>query len=126
MTAGPLLLAADAVALYPPGPADVLGWATEGVPPPAWEGTGNLQLAAGMTNPRATEGGGFGPFSPARAQQGVLYLPAEAAPADGMTAECRGIRWALGGVRLVVDPSGGDLTCFEAIATQTSNWPPDG
>jgi hypothetical protein len=112
-----LLLAPDDVTLYPPGAADERGWVQPGTVP-AWTGTGNLQLAPGVSDPRAETGGGFGPFNPARVEGGVLYLPPEANPVDGMTAECRSQRWGLSQTRLVLDPTGGALTCWAATATR--------
>lgn len=112
-----LLLAADAVTLYPPGTPDERGWTGPGTSA-AWSGTGNLQLAAGVSDPRAVEGGGTGPFGPARLEAGALYLPPDAAPADGMTAEVRGQRWVLSMVRLVPDPVGSGLDCWEAAVTR--------
>jgi hypothetical protein len=112
-----LLLAADAVTLYPPGTPDERGWTGPGTAQ-AWSGTGNLQLAPGASDPRAAEGGGTGPFGPARLNIGELYLPPDAAPADGMTADVRGSRWVLSLVRLMPDPAGTGLDCFQATVTR--------
>ena len=122
MSTPALLLAVDAVTLYPAGPADVLGWSTGTGTAPVWSGTGNLQLSAGVSDPRASEGGGFGPFAPARVESGVLYLPDDAQPADGMTADVRGARWVLSQVRLVADPTGGPLTCWAATVTRDKQF----
>jgi|SRR5215472_1598370 len=122
-----LLLAPDTVELYPapaaPADADAHGWALPGAAPPAWTGTGNLQLAAGATDPRASERGGHGPFDPASIHTGTLYLPPDANPVAGMTALVRGTVYALAQVRLVADPIGGALGCWAAAASAVSTWP---
>jgi hypothetical protein len=51
-----LLLARDAVELYPAGPLDEHGWREPGTVP-GWRGAGNLQLGAGLSDPRAAGGG---------------------------------------------------------------------
>jgi len=107
-----LLLAADPVTLYRPGNPDERGWTGPGSSA-AWSGTGNLQLSAGVSDPRAAEGGGTGVFGPARLESGELYLPPDASPADGMTAEVRGKRWVLSHTRLVADPVGTGLDCWQ-------------
>jgi len=112
-----VLLAVEPVTLYPPGTADERGWTGPGATA-AWTGTGNLQLAAGQSDPRAEGGGGTGMFGPARLESGELFLPPDAQPADGMTAEVRGRRWVLTNTRLVIDPVGGDLDCWVAVATR--------
>lgn len=115
MTAVALLLAADDVILYPPAGADELGWELPGTDP-SWAGIGNLQLAPGISDPRAETGGGYGPHAPARVESGTLYLPADATPADGAGALLRGARWVLSQVREVRDPTGGGLTCWACTA----------
>lgn len=122
-----LLLAADPVTLYPPGAADPLGlgWAQPGTDP-AWSGTGNLQLQSGVSDPRAESGGGYGPYAPNRVESGTLYLPADAAPAEGMGADLRGARWVLSQVREIRDPLGGSLTCWAATATRDAHLDVDG
>ena len=112
-----LLLAADPVTLYPPGTPDERGWTAPGTTA-AWTGTGNLQLSAGSSDPRAAEGGGTGMFGPARLESGALFLPPDAQPADGMTAEIRGRRWVLTNARLVADPVAAGLDCWVAVATR--------
>ena len=108
-----LLLAPDQVDLYPPGTADERGWTRPGTTA-AWSGQGNLQLAAGQSDPRSEVGGGTGMFGPARLESGALFLPPDAQPADGMTAQVRGHRWVLTNTRLVIDPVGGGLDCWVA------------
>ena len=115
-TPAALLLAPDLVALYPRGPADPLGWALPGTVA-GWTGAGNLQLGSGVSDPRAETGGGYGPHDPNWASTGTLYLPADAAPVEGMGAEIRGLRWVLSQVRQVADPIGGALACWAATAT---------
>ena len=118
MTAIALLLAADNVILYPPAGADELGWELPGTDP-SWAGIGNLQLAPGISDPRAETGGGYGPHAPARVESGTLYLPADATPADGAcTALLRATRGgaAVSGLREVRDPAGGSLTCWACTA----------
>jgi hypothetical protein len=113
-----LLLAADLVTLYPPGSPDERGWAGPGTVP-VWSGQCNLQLGPGVTDPRAAEGGGAGPFGPARTLSGELYLPPEAKPEDGWTADVgAGFRYVLSDVRLVPDPAGAGLDCWVATATR--------
>ena len=121
-----VLLATDQVELYAPELADAHGWH---LPPRdaqdwRWAGLGSLQLAPGPSDPRATEGGGAGPFSPAARQAGTLYLPPEAEPAEGMAAVIRGQVWVLSQVRFVKDPGlGGYLDCWTSTATEA---PADG
>jgi len=112
-----LLLAADAVTLYPPGSPDERGWTGPGTAA-AWSGTGNLQLGPGGSDPRASEGGGTGVFGPARLEQGELFLPPDADPEDGMSADVRGRRWVLSNARLVPDPVGAGLDCWQVTATR--------
>jgi|SRR5215831_7687046 len=112
-----LLLGLDQVTLYAPGAADVLGWAQPHPATTVWTGTGNLQLTAGASDPRAETGGGYGPFEPNRAETGTLYLPEDAQPAEGQAADIRGRRWTLSQTRLITDPTGGQLTCWAATAT---------
>ena len=111
-----LLLAADEVALYPPGKPDPHGWVQPGGQP-SWCGTGNLQLIAGASDPRAGDGGGHGPQDPAAAQQGTVYLPPGCDVREGSTARIRGQWWALSQVRLVPDPAQTGLDCMAATAT---------
>lgn len=111
-----VLLAADAVTLYRPGDRDGHGWREPGSAV-GWSGTGNLQLAPGPSDPGAGAGGGHGPSEPAAALAGQLYLPADAEPAEGMTAEVRGQRYTLSQVRFVTDPAGGGLGCWAAAVT---------
>lgn len=124
MTAGGLLLAADQVVLYPPGgDADGHGWAEPGAGP-YWAGTGNLQLAAGASDPRAAEGGGHGPYAPAAGQAGQLFLPPSVPLAEGSLAVIRGKAWVLSQVRLVADPAdpAGGIACQSATVTE-ADWP---
>jgi hypothetical protein len=112
-----LLLAADTVELYAPaGTADAHGWADPGTTS-AWTGPGNLQMSGFPSDPRAEGPGGHGPFDPAAIPTGVLFLPVDASPAEGTVAQVRGQSWALSQVRLVVDPTGGGIDCWVALAT---------
>jgi len=116
-----LMLGADPVALYsPPAGSDTHGWALD---PTAqvWAGTGSLQRQPGRSDLLMAGGGGFGPFAPNAQPIGVLYLPPEAAPAEGMVAEVDGERYALSQVRPVRDPTGtGALDCWVAVAQDSS------
>jgi hypothetical protein len=121
-----LLLAADQVDLYPPSAGtDAHGWAVPGTAPPAWAGLGNLQLGPGPSDPRAAEGGGAGPFGPAAADHGTLYLPTDAPAADGCVAVVRGQAYVLSGTRLVPDPAApdGGASCQAADVAGTARWP---
>lgn len=121
-----VLLATDPVDLYPAeDQADAHGWALPGTTP-GWTGAGNLQLSPGTSDPRATDRGGHGPFDPAAAQAGSLFLPMDADPAEGMTAVIRGRPFALSNVRLVVDPTGGGIDCWVAAVAGTGQWGGDG
>lgn len=118
-----LLIANDAVVLYPAGGDDEHGWRLPDAEP-AWEGTGNLQLGPGASDPGAGDGGGAGPFAPAAAEAGQLFLPPDAGAADGMTAEIRGRLFVLSQVRLITDPRGsGELDCQQASVSAVSGWP---
>ena len=121
-----VLLARDEVVLFAPGELDDHGWRL-----PSdygyWQGTGNLQLAAGPSEPRAAGGGGHGPHGPARDLAGVVFLPADALPAEGSTADIRGTRYVLSQVRMVLDPVTDDgLSCWVATATSIDTWPDGG
>lgn len=112
-----LLLGRDQVVLYPAGGADGHGWALPGAAP-VWAGAGNLQAGPGRSDPRAADGGGFGPSDPARAAGAVLLLPPEAPLEDGMTALIGGQRYQISQPRLVTDPRAtGELDCWAANAT---------
>jgi hypothetical protein len=115
-----VLLATDQVALYPPSAAaDGHGWELPPDARPSWSGVGNLQLSPGPSDPRATEGGGAGPFSPGARQAGNLYLPPEAEPAEGSAVVIRGQVWVLSQVRYIKDPElGGYLDCWASTATE--------
>jgi hypothetical protein len=123
-----VLLAADAVELYPPDPAadDAHGWVAQPGAAPSWSGMGSLQLGPGTSDPRAADRGGAGPFAPAAVEIGSLFLPVDAAPAEGTVAVVRGRPFALANVRLVVDPTGGGIDCYVAAASGLSRWPPEG
>lgn len=118
-----VLLAADAVELYPASDTtDAHGWVLPGTVP-AWSGLGSLQLAPGSSDPAAADGGGHGPFAPAAVASGSLYLPLAAAPAEGMAAIIRGDAYILSQVRLVVDPTGGGaIDCYVATVSGTATW----
>jgi hypothetical protein len=87
---------------------------------------GNLQLAGGRSDPRAAEGGGHGPYSPAAGLSGVLYLPPDASPAEGAAATCRGQTFVLSQIREITDPADTGLSCWMATATGTEGWSADG
>ena len=111
-----LLLASDEVELYAAGELDSHGWREEAGPSArrVWAGMGSLQLLTGESDARAAEGGGHGPHDPARAEDGNLFLPRDAAPVEGMAARIRGEVYTLAHVRLVTDPTSDNLTCFAA------------
>jgi hypothetical protein len=113
-----LLLAADEVALYPPGGADPHGWALPGAAP-SWRGRGSWQPGPGASDPGAADRGGHGPQGPATVALGQLFLPPEAPVADGVVALVGGRRYALSQTRLVRDPRGtGDLDCWAASCAE--------
>jgi hypothetical protein len=112
-----LLLATDAVELYEPGQPDDAGWVEPPEGGPRWCGAGNLQLAAGTSDPLAAAAGGHGPHDPAHIASGLLFLPIDACPRDGMSAQLRRSWWTLSDVRLVQDPAGAGLDCWLATAT---------
>lgn len=118
MTGG-LLLAADGVVLYPPGEADAHGWVLPGTES-YWAGSGNLQLQPGLSDPRAADRGGHGPYDPAAVQAGVLYLPPPVPLVEGSLAVIAGRgAFVLSQIRLVPDPAdpGGGIACWAATAT---------
>jgi hypothetical protein len=120
-----VMLARDQVALYRPDGTDAHGWRIpDADAAPVWCGAGNLQLAAGPSDPRAADAGGHGPFEPAARTTGALYLPPEARPAEGTIAVVRGQAFALSSVREVHDPAdlAGYLDCWAATVTEV----PDG
>lgn len=123
-----LLLARDAVTLYPAGVSDdAHGWAEPGdAAAPLWTGTGNFQGRPGRSATLAADSGGHGPFDPLAGAAGVLYLPPDAPVEDGMLAELRGQRFALSQAFYVTDPAdpGGALDCWAAVATGLDGWPP--
>jgi hypothetical protein len=116
MMPGHVLLAPDEVTLHPPGADDRHGWAEAG-DGQLWAGLGNLQLAPGPSDPRAAAGGGHGPYAPAFAASGTLYLPPEAPATDGTWARVRGAAYVLSQVREVADPYDGNLTCLVAAVS---------
>jgi len=122
-----LLLATDDVALFPPGTLDDHGWREPGRAP-AWAGTGNLQLAPGVSNPQANQGGGHGPFGPARDLAGTLYLPPDASVDDGWVARVRDRVFAVSQVRLVKDPfdPAEGISCVAMTVTSVDTWPQGG
>ena len=115
----------DVVLVLPSADTDDHGWRLPGTDP-YWEGRGALQLRAGVSDPRASEGGGRGPSGPARDEVGDLYLPTGLRPLEGSTAEIRGRVYVLSQVRLVVDPVGLNLDCWAATATSVDTWPDGG
>lgn len=118
-----VLLPTDTVSLYPPGGADEHGWVSPpGSSDPTWVGDGSLQLGPGRTSVRASDDGGAGPFGPASAELGTVYLPTDAPAEDGMVLAARGRLFVLSQTRLVVDPSGGALDCVAASLTEVGQW----
>lgn len=118
-----LMLAADVVELFAASStSDEHGWALPETSELLWTGLGNLQLGPGASDPRASDLGGHGPFDPAASEAGVLFLPADVTPADGMVAVVRDQMWVLSQVRRVIDPSGvdGALTCWQAAVEEIS------
>lgn len=116
-----VLLAADEVELYPAGDLDGHGWQEPDESyPPSWRGMGSLQLVGGLSDPRASTGGGHGPNNPARTEAGNLFLPPAALPVEGMTARVRGLVFVLSQVRLMVDPTdpGGGIGCWAATVSE--------
>jgi hypothetical protein len=115
-----LLLAPDAVTLYPPGTsADTHGWAEAGTVA-GWTGAGNLQLSFGTTEQGADAGGGRGPHKPAVLPAGVLFLPGGMSPppVNGAVAEVRGARYVLSDVHFMADPvAGAGVACWRASVT---------
>lgn len=113
-----VILAGDPVELYAAGPLDPHGWREPGAEP-GWRGPGNLQLSTGLSDPRAAGGGGRGPHGPAAAASGIVYLPPDAEPAEGMTAVIRGEPYVLSQVRFMADPNdpAGFLSCWVATVT---------
>jgi hypothetical protein len=121
-----VLLATHQIDLYPAAGADSHGWALSGAVP-AWRGRGSWQPGAGAADPAAADRGGHGPYSPAAAPGGTVFLPPEARPAEGDTAVIGGQAWALSQVRLITDPRGSDdLTCWVAAATRAPEGGGDG
>lgn len=120
-----VLLPADEVTLYPPGGLDAHGWRLPPTPgtDPYWQGTGNLQLAAGISDPHGAAGGGRGPHGPARDLTGQLYVPAGFNLTEGSVAVIRDRVFVLSQARLVRDPAGAGLDCQVATVTSTDTWP---
>jgi hypothetical protein len=122
-----VLLASDAVTLYPPAAdADAHGWALPGADP-YWSGLGNLQLTFGTSDPQAAAGGGSGPFAPRAVQQGQLFLPPDVQLAEGSAAQVRGEWWVLSQVRLVPDPMavGAGASCWVCSVSSVRQWTGD-
>jgi hypothetical protein len=120
-----LLLGTDTVSLYPPAAsADDHGWAQPG-PDAYWTGAGNLQLAAGPSDPRAAEGGGHGPYAPHAALAGSLFLPPDCPLAEGSAALVRGAWFVVSQARLVADPTvptGDGAACWVATVVSSAQW----
>jgi hypothetical protein len=109
-----VMLATDQVALYPAQGTDSHGWGLPGAEP-TWCGPGSLQLGPGRSEPGPGTGG---PWAPAAAESGQLYLPAEAQLADGCTAVVRGRVYTVSQVRLIPDPTSGGLDCQQAAVSE--------
>lgn len=119
-----VLLAADQVDLYPPSAAlDEHGWRLPDTTTSYWSGVGNLQLQPGISIPTAADGGGRGPFGPARDLLGTLFLPADVPLLEGSTAVIRGRWFVISETRQVTDPTDSGLDCWAAIATSIDTWP---
>jgi hypothetical protein len=122
------LISPDPITLYPPSEdLDEHGWRLPD-PEPYWQGMGNLQQAPGISDVRAADGGGRGPFGPARDRYGQVFLPVEMQLIEGSVAECRGRYYFLTQCRFAGDPTGnGDgtspLDCWTASATSFDTWP---
>jgi hypothetical protein len=128
VTAAGLLLAQDTASLYPPSAAaDEHGWALPG-PDAYWTGPCNLQLASGLSDPNAAQGGGHGPYAPHAAQAGTLYLPPDCPLAEGSAAQVRGGWFVVSQARLITDPTGspgGGASCWVATVAATAQWAAD-
>jgi hypothetical protein len=117
-----LLLGADWVTLLAPATDDPHGWTLPGTTV-LWEGSGNLQRAAGQTDIGMGTGGGQGPFNPNWAELGQLFLPPDAPVVDGVIAQVGGTQYVLRQCRPVHDPRGtGDLDCWVAVVNGVSNY----
>jgi len=117
-----LLLAPDTVDLHGPSSTeDQYGWAQpdEGV---VWTGLGNLQLAGGTSDPRASEGGGAGPYDPKYHAIGQVFLPTDAPVVEGCTIDVQGKRYVLSQTRIVADPVGLGLDCWMCAVTEVTTW----
>lgn len=112
-----VLLASDELTLYRAEGKDAHGWALPGSTP-AWTGKGSLQLTAGLTDQGATFFGGAGPYDPARAQQGTVYLPPDAPAVEGMVLVARDHPYVLGALRFVGDPVGAGADCLVASVSE--------
>ena len=112
-----VLLAVDEVVLYGIDVEDEHGWATP-AQAEAWRGSASVQESTPATDPRATEGGGSGPFSPSARRLAVAYLPEDCPVLPGWRASTRGTWWTVGGVNLVKDPLGGGLGCLVVALTE--------
>jgi hypothetical protein len=121
-------IAPDPMTLYPPSEdLDEHGWRLPS-PEAYWSGKGNLQQYPGIADVRASDGGGRGPFGPARDRTGSVFLPVEAQLIEGSVLECRGRFYYLTQCRFIGDPTGnGDgtapLDCWTATATSFDTWP---
>ncbi len=117
-----VLLPMDDVTLYPPGGQDGHGWREMGFEP-YWTGRGNMQFQTGVSDPRAGDGGGHGPFQPAHDLIGTLFLPEDGQPLEGGWAQINGRAFALSMTRHMPDPAGGGAGCWQATATSVDTWP---
>ena len=121
-----LFLPTDDVALYAAGEPDEHGWVREAVGAvPAWSGRASIQLAPALVDVSATGRGGAGPFDPATAPAGTVYLPpeTEAVPVvDGMVLTGRGRRFVLAAVRAIPDPVAGSAACVVAELNGVDQW----
>jgi len=119
-----LLLSPAQVALYDQAAdPDTHGWAQPDLSAPVWQGQCSYQPGPGPSDPRASEGGGAGPYEPNAAALATLYLPPDAPVADGMVAVVGSQHLALARARLVTDPTGtGQLDCWVAEGHGTDGW----
>jgi hypothetical protein len=96
------------------------GWAEDQATTVVGTVAGTLQEVAPADDPRATEGGGYGPADPAHRRLGTAYLTAEVFPGDLL--ETRGRTWRVQSARLVEDPRpSGDLDCWVCELSEVSD-----
>jgi hypothetical protein len=82
-----------------------------------WEGRGNLQLIAGISEPNQDRGG-QGPFAPRALETGTVYLPPDSGAADGQLLVTRGRRFSVSQARFISDPVNMGNEVIMATATE--------